>query len=559
MTSRAFSDRSPSNVDSGDSRQRSTALTGASHAFSQASPVHPLSKAYIGTNGALAAATTTGMGMPRYGVHFAKGDTSNGKIKEILTNTPRRSDASEKFRKSREHSPSHIAALHATSKSTPASMQKSTNSERCSRQPTSLPDVMVNRISEPPIIFSSTNEAVGGATTSLVKFFNSKQNPKGNVPITHSVRYVTKPASAMASPVPIKPPIKPILSTINSAITFPVMAKLEEGFTASDQSESMGPGATAATVQSLARAQAVTIRRPSHSAHATLLPHIVPELPTRRGSGARSPLNELLGNGRNIYPIAVGSASLEFPQAGSAEPSTALQKFESNPSFLPSKLSSTPPTRPLLPGRSSRSFEMKVDSLANTIVAASLASSRATSPTRTPPPRPRRLKSHPLFRNHHDKGQSSRTPSPAKAMRQTMREPLLSDDGMAYKKKSLLTRKHPHRYHEGSAVTERERRRYDGVWAANKGLWMDADASESVLNLVVRDIWSRSRLPNDVLANIWDLVSIGGGDRLDRSEFIVGMWLIDQRLKGRKVPSMISERLWRSVRLLPGIKVSRYQ
>ena len=140
-----------------------------------------------------------------------------------------------------------------------------------------------------------------------------------------------------------------------------------------------------------------------------------------------------------------------------------------------------------------------------------------------------------------------------------MREPVLSDDDIAYKKKGLLTKKHLHKRYDGPAVTERERRRYDGVWAANKGLWMDADASESVLNLVVRDIWSRSHLPNDILANIWDLVSIDGGDRLDRSEFVVGMWLIDQRLKGRKLPFMISESLWQSVRLLPGIRVSPYQ
>ena len=126
-------------------------------------------------------------------------------------------------------------------------------------------------------------------------------------------------------------------------------------------------------------------------------------------------------------------------------------------------------------------------------------------------------------------------------------------------------KKHPHKHHEGdrkryrAIVTERQKRRYDGVWAANRGLWMDADSSDNVLNLVVRDIWSRSRLPNDVLADIWDLVDIQGGDRLRRNEFVVGMWLIDQRLKGRKLPSIVSESLWNSVRLLHGVNVSRHQ
>ena len=143
-----------------------------------------------------------------------------------------------------------------------------------------------------------------------------------------------------------------------------------------------------------------------------------------------------------------------------------------------------------------------------------------------------------------------------------MREPLPSDDEVEYKKKSILMRKHPHKHHEGdrkryrATVTEKERRRYDGVWAANRGLWMDADSSDSVLNLVVRDIWSRSRLPNSILADIWELVDIDGSDRLKRNEFVVGMWLIDQRLKGRKLPFIVSESLWNSVRLLHGVQVS---
>ena len=146
-----------------------------------------------------------------------------------------------------------------------------------------------------------------------------------------------------------------------------------------------------------------------------------------------------------------------------------------------------------------------------------------------------------------------------------MREPLPSDDEVEYKKKKIFMKMHPHKHREGdrkryrAIVTERQKRRYDGVWAANRGLWMDADSSDNVLNLVVRDIWSRSRLPNDVLADIWDLVDIQGGDRLRRNEFVVGMWLIDQRLKGRKLPSIVSESLWNSVRLLHGVNVSRHQ
>lgn len=564
MTSRASKDHSPSNTNSRDVRQ-STAYSGAFHAFSLAAPAKPLPKAYVGTNGALAAATSAGTGMQRQGVQFAEGATSNGRKKEgPSTKTPRRSGASETIGTSREQSPSYTAALHATSNSTPASTQKFLHLTPDSRRPSPLQSLMDNGVDTLGTTSHSTDEASVGATSSLVSLFESKKNLKKKVPVTHSVRYVTKSTSAIASPTPIKPPIRPKLSTTSSLSTFPSASELEKGFTASDPSSIMDTGAAAAAAKSIGRARAATIRS-SISTNSTPVPRTAPEPPAPRPFGAHAPLDTSLESGRSLRGTSTGSTLLAFIQARLEEPSTALQAHLSDPSFPPLKLSSAPPSRPLLPVRSSRSFEKKVDSLANTIVAASLASSRAPSPTKPPPPPPRRHKSHSLFSNHHSQGQLSRTPSPAKAMRQTMREPLPSDDEVEYKRKSILVRKHPHKHHEGdrkryrATVTERERRRYDGVWAANKGLWMDADSSDSVLNLVVRDIWSRSRLPNDVLADIWDLVETQGGDRLERNEFVVGMWLIDQRLKGRKIPFLVSESLWNSVRLLRGVKVSQLQ
>jgi len=159
-----------------------------------------------------------------------------------------------------------------------------------------------------------------------------------------------------------------------------------------------------------------------------------------------------------------------------------------------------------------------------------------------------------------------------------MRGPPKSDDeehsGPHKGPRKHLIKKHPNKHHEGDRkrwrdqITERERKRYEGVWAANRGthvLFSDSDlqslekkgvyagedpAREYVSNLVVRDIWSRSRLPEDVLEEIWDLVDHEGAGRLTRDEFIVGMWLIDQRLKGRKLPIRVSESVWASVRRL---------
>lgn len=145
-------------------------------------------------------------------------------------------------------------------------------------------------------------------------------------------------------------------------------------------------------------------------------------------------------------------------------------------------------------------------------------------------------------------------------------------------------RRHPNMHHEGDRkrwrdrVTERERKRYEGVWAANRGLLVDLDLAiledsgteqtkqpgarktsvspaDLVVNVVVRDIWERSRLPKDVLEEVWDLVAPPGVKALNREEFVVGLWLIDQRLKGRKLPIKVSPSVWQSVRHPQGVKI----
>lgn len=203
-------------------------------------------------------------------------------------------------------------------------------------------------------------------------------------------------------------------------------------------------------------------------------------------------------------------------------------------------------------------------------------------------------------------------------MRQTLRQPPKSDDEEEkdhkhrHKKKHLSNKK-KHAHHEGARrrwreqITERERKRYEGVWASNRGLLLTpssfpstinhppgevhshanthATASAStgnlplrpsyndksrtnsasslspaagstpnpnpadfVANVVARDIWSRSRLPFDELAEVWDLVDSRGVGALDKTEFVVGMWLIDQRLRGRKIPQKVSESVWFSAK-----------
>ncbi|KAK4152068.1 increased rDNA silencing protein 4 [Chaetomidium leptoderma] len=266
---------------------------------------------------------------------------------------------------------------------------------------------------------------------------------------------------------------------------------------------------------------------------------------------------------------------------------------------------------------------LTLNSLTNAIVASNLASARLATPSsKVPPPipAPRRSGRSPLqphhtaesIRSHLTGGSGSKSPNPLHhrhhhaqrtggGMLQTLRSPTThninnnksknpsqSDDEDARRRmqhehhrrrnKVFLgggNRKHAH--HEGSRrrwrdeITPRERRRYEAVWASNRGLFLkvgwglvwleqqqqqegeidrgrafDGPEAELVVNVVVRDIWGRSRLPADELAEVWDLVDRGQRGALGKDEFVVGLWLVDQRLRGRKIPARVSQSVWDS-------------
>ncbi|KAK1237882.1 hypothetical protein MKX08_002461 [Trichoderma sp. CBMAI-0020] len=197
----------------------------------------------------------------------------------------------------------------------------------------------------------------------------------------------------------------------------------------------------------------------------------------------------------------------------------------------------------------------QLDNLTDAIMAGSLASSRLT-PHHTgsklvPPPVPKRQKSP--------------------RMLHTLRNPhQVSDDDEDSHKKGhrALLRKGKHAHHEGSRkkwreeIRPRERKRYEALWASNRGILLtdtrlmspatsissdlDRDVSQCVANVVVREVWKRSRLPLDELAEIYDLVDRSKMGMLGRAEFVVGTWLVDQRLKGRKVPARVTDSVWGS-------------
>lgn len=141
-------------------------------------------------------------------------------------------------------------------------------------------------------------------------------------------------------------------------------------------------------------------------------------------------------------------------------------------------------------------------------------------------------------------------------------------------------------------ITEPERKRYEAMWVSNRYLYLnllpwwpkeevenDIDEAESsvteatgsamtgpeseedevtklllslpndglMLNLVAKDIWERSNLPNDLLKQIYTMVDTRKDGTLNRESFLVGMWLVDQCLYGRKLPQEVDPKVWASV------------
>lgn len=113
-------------------------------------------------------------------------------------------------------------------------------------------------------------------------------------------------------------------------------------------------------------------------------------------------------------------------------------------------------------------------------------------------------------------------------------------------------------------VTDNERKRYESMWVSNRHRhlnllsWWPSLTHDStvinnlpedglILNVIVHDIWKRSYLPNNLLAEIYTKVDSRKDGTLDRKSFIVGMWLVDQCLYGRKLPNIVEQCVWDSV------------
>ncbi|KAL5051836.1 increased rDNA silencing protein 4 [Aspergillus fruticulosus] len=295
---------------------------------------------------------------------------------------------------------------------------------------------------------------------------------------------------------------------------------------------------------------------------------------------------------------SAATLSEDRPPALPPRRAATAQDMYSNPSILgsaksPAGSSSSPSVVSLYSpahdaSRTSMVTDVSRDAPSDAVAASSTASNRALQARKPPPPPPpqrrRRSRSRSLLHIQHQH-KKDRTPNPSPgSLRETLRPQAKSNDEDGQRRhqhKNRVINKHSHKHNEGerrrwrSEVTEKERKRYEGVWAANKGLLIHPSqvldenlapekvppgmyppaALEMVVNLVVRDIWSRSRLPDHVLEQVWDLVDGQNIGLLTRAEFVVGMWLIDQQLRGHKLPAVVPESVWASVTRVPGISL----
>ncbi|THV54575.1 hypothetical protein BGAL_0024g00400 [Botrytis galanthina] len=422
----------------------------------------------------------------------------------------------------------------------------------------------------------------------------SSHGPAPNLSTKPSMQKLSRPVSSHGPP-PLKPSVKPSLQSIRPASSH-TMESTEPSSKASIQKPSLPPPRRTPVNLSASGDQSKIL--PMHApqprsmqspilttAHRTEPASESSNHPSRRSSTTKTPRRSSKPTPPSRPPVSRQSYNNDVDDDGSSDDSFVSASSQPKPKS-PSLRAKIAEQKRLQ--SSSYAPSMTAETLSNAMVAGYLASSRASTPSISSgviqppaPPPPRRLKK--LFQSDH-----SRTPTPPQSslsangvptMKTTMRKPktekeLREEEGEGERRraKKHLVKKHPNKHDEGNRkrwrdeITEKERKRYEALWASNKGLFpytMDRrgemveieGAADTVPGLVVKDLWERSRLGGDVLEEVWELVhgkGYWGRDkekrygRLERDEFVVGLWLIDQRLKGRKLPARVNHSIWAS-------------
>jgi hypothetical protein len=168
---------------------------------------------------------------------------------------------------------------------------------------------------------------------------------------------------------------------------------------------------------------------------------------------------------RSIYNI---------PQAAYSEPTISTNSLSSiNASIKVYKPSPLAPTRPTLNGKDSSSGNSSLADMGASTAMSSRTSSATSLPILPPPP--------PV--------------EPVSRRRPVHLKTTLRKEARQEKEKGHV--------HSGPiSITEIERKRYEGVWASNCRQQYSGNG-DFIENLVVRELWSRSMLPTELLGHIW--------------------------------------------------------
>jgi len=84
-------------------------------------------------------------------------------------------------------------------------------------------------------------------------------------------------------------------------------------------------------------------------------------------------------------------------------------------------------------------------------------------------------------------------------------------------------------------VNEADRTRYAAMF-----IKADIDKDGFVSGLEIKDVFLQSRLPQPILAHIWGLCDMGQTGKLTVEQFSLAMWLIQQKVQGRELPSALA-------------------
>ncbi|GMG31115.1 unnamed protein product [Ambrosiozyma monospora] len=151
---------------------------------------------------------------------------------------------------------------------------------------------------------------------------------------------------------------------------------------------------------------------------------------------------------------------------------------------------------------------------------------------------------------NNDNGNSGSNIQHQLKFRTTMRKGNHGRRNKAKNSKAEFNETKPWKHHNDSkSITKEEKKRYEGVWASNRGKYVSPEIqgyADLVHGLVVREVWKRSKLEDEQLSKVWLLLKNGKEDDgvLNKLEFIVGLWLIDQCLYGKKLPDTVSREVW---------------